>query len=139
MNGTVLVAVDHLGSAKRTAAMAADIATAAGNPVTVVHVHQVMIGRWGRIVMEDEPTEDCVAELVAKDLQHLGVSADYKAIEAPMGRVGAAIAVAADRLDASVIVMGTHGESDIESMTLGSTSHRVIHRSRRPVLLVPSD
>jgi nucleotide-binding universal stress UspA family protein len=139
MNGTILVAVDHLGSAKRTADMAAEIASGSGNLVTVVHVHQVATGKWGRIVVEDEPAEDCVADLVAKELQSAGVKADYKTIEAPMGRVGAAIAVAADRLDAALIVMGTHGESDLESMTLGSTSHRVIHRSRRPLLLVPSD
>ncbi|BEP14097.1 hypothetical protein acdb102_24080 [Acidothermaceae bacterium B102] len=139
MKGTLLLAVDHGGPAEKTSAIIRDLATAGGNQVVVLHVHQVAVGRWGRLVVETEPGEDCVAEVVAKDLQNAGINATYETIETAMGRVGAAISTAADRVDASLIVMGTHSESDVASLTLGSASHRVLHRAHRPVLLVPSD
>jgi universal stress protein A len=39
-------------------------------------------------------------------------------------------------VDADVIVMGSHGRSDIAGLLLGSTAHKVIHLSDRPVLVV---
>lgn len=43
----------------------------------------------------------------------------------------------ADRLDADVIVLGTHGRSGFERLFLGSTTEKVLRKARRPVLTVP--
>lgn len=43
----------------------------------------------------------------------------------------------ADRLDADLIVMGTHGRSGFESLFLGSTAEKVLRKSKRPVMTVP--
>lgn len=51
--------------------------------------------------------------------------------------VDALIAVG-DRYDATVIVVGTSGESPIRSAMLGSTPHKLLQLSKRPVLCVPS-
>jgi nucleotide-binding universal stress UspA family protein len=40
--------------------------------------------------------------------------------------------------DARVIVVGSHGESPIRGALLGSTPHKLLHLSDRPVLVVPS-
>jgi nucleotide-binding universal stress UspA family protein len=40
--------------------------------------------------------------------------------------------------DARVIVVGTGGESPIRGALLGSTAHKLLHVSDRPVLVVPS-
>jgi len=42
-----------------------------------------------------------------------------------------------DRYDARMIVVGTRGESAIKGAILGSTSHRLLAMSDRPVLCVP--
>ena len=47
-----------------------------------------------------------------------------------------AIAQAAERLHADVIVMGTHGRSGLSKAVMGSVTSSVIHLSKRPVLLV---
>jgi nucleotide-binding universal stress UspA family protein len=44
----------------------------------------------------------------------------------------------ADERDARVIVIGTRGESPIRGALLGSTAHKLLHLSDRPVLVVPS-
>ena len=38
--------------------------------------------------------------------------------------------------DADVIVMGSRGRSDLAGFIPGSTAHKVIHRTDRPVLIV---
>jgi nucleotide-binding universal stress UspA family protein len=43
----------------------------------------------------------------------------------------------ADERDASVLVAGSRGQSGLASMVLGSVSHALLHRSSRPVLVVP--
>ena len=44
----------------------------------------------------------------------------------------------AERYDATVIVVGTWGESPLRGAILGSTAHKLLHLSRRPVLCVPA-
>jgi nucleotide-binding universal stress UspA family protein len=49
--------------------------------------------------------------------------------------VAEAICQAAERLDASVICLGTHGRSGLSQKLLGSVAQGVLQRTRRPVLL----
>lgn len=39
--------------------------------------------------------------------------------------------------EAAMIVVGTHGQSPITGMLLGSTAYRLVHSSTTPVLIVP--
>jgi nucleotide-binding universal stress UspA family protein len=43
----------------------------------------------------------------------------------------------AEEHDARAIVIGTHGESPLRGAILGSTPHKLLHVSERPVLVVP--
>jgi nucleotide-binding universal stress UspA family protein len=43
----------------------------------------------------------------------------------------------ADRLNVDVVVMGAHGKGAIEHAFLGSTTEKVLRKSRRPVFVVP--
>ncbi len=44
---------------------------------------------------------------------------------------------AAEKYDARLIVVGTYGESPLRGAMLGSTPHKLLHWSSRPVLCVP--
>jgi nucleotide-binding universal stress UspA family protein len=43
----------------------------------------------------------------------------------------------AQERDSRVIVIGTRGESPIRGALIGSTAHKLLHLSERPVLVVP--
>jgi nucleotide-binding universal stress UspA family protein len=49
-----------------------------------------------------------------------------------------ALADAALKHDARLVVVGAHGESPIKGALLGSTAHKLLHLSERPVLVVPA-
>ena len=65
-------------------------------------------------------------------------SADrVEAIELCEGFPAEMILTKADELSCDAIVMGTHGKGFIRNTFLGSTSKRVLRRTRKPVFIVP--
>lgn len=62
-------------------------------------------------------------------------------VEATLGLVAErpvdALIGLADEHDARAIVVGTHGEHPAKAAFLGSTPHKLLHISKRPVLVVP--
>lgn len=138
MNGSILLAVDHSKVSHRAAELVADLAKKERDEVIVLHVHQVAIAPWGRQITEREPEQGCVAEQISEELAAAGVRVRPLTAGVNVGHVAVEIARVADREDAGLIVMGTHSDSDLASIALGSTSHRVLHLARRPILLVPA-
>lgn len=65
-----------------------------------------------------------------------GLDADTTLVES--GDAAGAILDTADSFDADVVVMGSHGRSGVQRVLLGSVLEALLHRSRRPVLAVPS-
>ena len=44
----------------------------------------------------------------------------------------------AERLNADLIVLGSHGHGVIRRALLGSVSEHVLHHARRPLLILPA-
>lgn len=63
-----------------------------------------------------------------------GVRADVEVLRA---KPTDALLDAAERHRATMIVVGSYGESPIRGALLGSTPHRLLHLARHPVLVVP--
>jgi len=63
-----------------------------------------------------------------------GVTTEVRLVDAKPAQ---ALLEVADEQDATVIVVGTTGESPLRSAMLGSTPHKLLHLSSRPVLCVP--
>ena len=64
-----------------------------------------------------------------------GVQTDVRLVKA---KPAEALVEVADDVDATLIVVGTYGEPPLRSALLGSTPHRLLHLSTRPVLVVPA-
>ena len=59
-------------------------------------------------------------------------------VELVQAKPADALVQVADQHDAAVIVVGLWGESPLRGAILGSTPHRLLHISSRPVLCVPA-
>jgi nucleotide-binding universal stress UspA family protein len=86
-----------------------------------------------KLEMDSEAASDYLAEK-AEELSRAGVAAGS---ESSRGDPAQAIARAARRLDADMVVMGTHGRAGTVAFWEGSVAARVVSRTRVPLLLVP--
>lgn len=80
-------------------------------------------------------------ELGHRAVQHAMHRAEVRGVPTEVEVVRAkpadALVEVADRRAARMIVVGSFGESPIRGALLGSTPHRLLHISNRPVLVVP--
>ncbi|MBJ7359378.1 universal stress protein [Nocardioides sp.] len=63
-----------------------------------------------------------------------GVTASVRLVDA---KPAEALVQVGNELDATVIVVGTNGESPLRGAIIGSTPHKLLHLTNRPVLCVP--
>ena len=75
------------------------------------------------------------AEAGAHMARDLGATAEPLPVP-DSGDVAETVAGIADQHDAAVVVVGTRGLGGVKSRLLGSTSKRLLHDCRRPVLIV---
>jgi nucleotide-binding universal stress UspA family protein len=54
------------------------------------------------------------------------------------GQIADALARLAEERGASMIVVGSRGESSLKGLVLGSVAHKLLHLAKTPVLVVPS-
>lgn len=73
-------------------------------------------------------------EQLAKDIESLGVRARYELLDTRPDR---GVVELADRLGASLIVVGTHGRRGLNRLILGSVASRILRQASIPVLVVP--
>ena len=98
----------------------------AGGAVCVLHV--LKPGE------EREPILAQLREVVPAEAADRDIRTEVEVIE--NGDAAGGICEAADRFDADLVCIGSHGRSGLLAAALGSVAHEVIARSRRPVLVV---
>jgi nucleotide-binding universal stress UspA family protein len=76
------------------------------------------------------------AERAVRALAEGGIKASGEARNTPFGHAAREIVEEARDFGAGVIVMGSRGHGDLAGLVLGSTAHKVIHLTDRPVLVV---
>lgn len=96
----------------------------------------------GGLGEEANAHREALREIGAVALAHAMEAADAAGVESVIELVDSkpaqALMEVAERYDATVIVVGTAGESPIRGAVLGSTPHKLLHVSTRPVLCVPA-
>ena len=138
MYDRILVAVDHSEISDRAVAAARDLAVLSKGQVWVLHLREREMAVKTGVLPADETTDEANAAIAAAVdvLTQAGVKAQGEVRNTIFGYAAREIVADARELDADVIVMGSRGRGDIAGLLLGSTAHKVIHLSDRPVLIV---
>ena len=133
----ILLATD--GSEESEAALLSTIAVAhtSSARVRVAHVWNLDVHhRHGYWDVEVRSAAKRLVETAVGRLQGAGVRANSEIIRADADHVAMAIAVAAKTFDADLVVVGSRGLSDWQSMFKHSVSHQLLCAVDCPVLIV---
>ena len=138
MYDKILVAVDHSEMSDRAVIAARDLAVLSHGEVWVLHLREREMGAKTGVLAVDETTDDANAAVAAsvEVLTQAGVKAHGEVRNTIFGFAAREIVNDAQEIGADVIVMGSRGRGDLTGLLLGSTAHKVIHLSDRPILVV---
>jgi nucleotide-binding universal stress UspA family protein len=132
----LLVPIDHSASTEHVLAAAKELAAMSKGEVWVMHLREREVMRGGAIPSESDQEAMEGVDAAVKALTDAGITAHGVVDDAIFGHAARYIVEAADKHDVGVIVMGSRGLGDIAGLVLGSTAHKVIHLTQRPVLIV---
>ena len=97
-------------------------------------------GIWGGEIAEHEQAIEELGERMTADARRRAEARGAEIeVELLPKRSVEALLDAAERRDARLIVVGSGSEGVLKGMILGSTPHKLLHLSERPVLVVPVD
>ncbi len=137
MYDKLLVAVDHSEVSGRVLAAAKDLATLSKGKVWVLHLRErEVIAQLGRVPSESDLEAHQAVDAGVDELRKAGIDAQGEVREALFGHAAREIVDDAKEHDAGIIIMGSRGRSDLAGALLGSTAHKVIHLTDRPVLVI---
>ena len=141
----LLVCVDFSPVTARVVREATRLAGALGARVTLLHVAAPEPDFVGYGPGPDSVRANVARELrsehtqlqaLAEELRAAGVDATPLMIQGPSAEK---ILAQAERLQASYLVLGSHGHSALHDLVVGSVAHAVLKAARIPVLVVPEE
>lgn len=133
----VVVGTDGSAESERGVRFAARLATTLGANLVVVHALGLLSKGVDWHASHDERRHWAEEQLEGPWTAFLtgdGVNVQTVVVD---GADAAGLLRAADDVDASLIVVGSHGSGGSADPFLGSTSHRTVADSHRPVVVVP--
>ena len=138
----ILTAIDFSENSECAFGYALTLATQFNAELTIIHVINEPVDLRGFYVphISFEQLEKEIEESAAKMMEtfcssKLGTFSNYKT-SIVTGIPYDEITAAAARIDASLIVLGTHGRTGFDRILFGSTAERVVRSASCPVLTV---
>ena len=132
----LLAAVDDSEVSPRVIAAAKELASLSQGQVWVLHLREREFGRLGLTPIESDEEAQEPVKAGVDALTQAGIDAHGEVRETVFGHAAREIVKDAQEHDAGVIIMGSRGRSDLTGAMLGSTAHKVIHLTDRPVMVV---
>ena len=138
MYDKILVAVDQSPVSDRAVLAARDLAQLSKGEVWVLHLREFQLGGKAGALPPLETPGEADAEVAAsvETLTQAGVKAHGMVKNTMYGHAAREIVADAIELGCDLIVMGSRGRGDLAGLVIGSTTHKVIHLTDRPVLIV---
>lgn len=140
----ILVAVDLSPASEQVIASALKVASTTGSKVFVLHCAEpdpAFVGyEAGPDVVRDQVAteyrdEHRAVQALASELEASGVDVTALLVRGPVIETTLR---EAERLDAELIIVGSHGHGAVYDLLVGSHSAGILKRSAVPVLVVPT-
>lgn len=135
MSGPILVGLDGSESAESALPVVRDLAPRLGVGVTLLRAYSATPSTGSEFVVYEYNTVTILKDAAEEYLKQ--VAREGENTLTAMMSPAAAIAQAADQLGAGLVALTSHGRGLAYRLALGSTTDRVIHSVRRPVLVLP--
>lgn len=132
----ILAAIDESDIAARVLAAAQGLASLSHGEVYVIHLHEREPSKFMTPPIETPVEARALVDDAVQKLGNAGVKATGLVRESLFGYAAREIIAEAKNRDAGVIVMGSRGRGDLAGILVGSTAHKVVHLTDRPVLVV---
>jgi nucleotide-binding universal stress UspA family protein len=137
---TIVLGYDGSECAKHALEAALDLSKRLGDHLLIAYAVEPPARRIGEELAEHRRALEEIGErMTAEALRRAradGVEAEATLVRA---RPAEGLRELANQHDARMIVVGTQGESPLRSAILGSTPHKLLQLSGRPVLVIPPD
>ena len=132
----ILLAVDGSEHSAKTVPVAADLARKYGASVTVLHVREFTKRFGSDVEIDPEEETKTYVDGVVGQLESEGIAARGELRRVQAGQVPREIVDVAADVGAGLIVMGTRGRTEWQSLLVGGVAHKVMAHAQCPVLLV---
>jgi nucleotide-binding universal stress UspA family protein len=140
----IIVGVDGSGHSQRALIRAIKEAAVHHAPLTVVTVHQAVMGFGGGAVVypedkiETERAREAAQAETDKALAEVGEPRPESVIVTAVHGFPAEVLIDASR-DADMVVLGSRGVGGFGRLLMGSVTSQVAHHAACPVLIVPPE
>jgi len=132
----IVVGYDDSDTSKAALDKAAELANGLGDSIVIVFGYAPGGYGGGEVPEQREAVEELGEQMVAKGVERAkAAGVDYD-VEFVNEHAYQALMTVAEKHDARLIAVGSHGESPLKGAVLGSTPYKLVHFSRTPVLVV---
>jgi nucleotide-binding universal stress UspA family protein len=139
MAGEVVLGYDDSAGAKAALPVAAELAVQSGGTLVICYGYAPPAAPPAE---ETRAHRDALEELGRQAVERAKEHVAFTQIDAEVRLVDArpvdALLALAEEYDARFIVVGSYGESPLKGAILGSTPHKLVHLSDKPVVVVPA-
>jgi nucleotide-binding universal stress UspA family protein len=144
----IAVAIDGSATSNTALEEAIKLSSEMGSTLLLLHVCEELPIMWEPDGMVAVPVQDimkviadagkALLEKCKEQVVSQGVAVETKLIESFGGRIGGIVSEEAQKWNADLLVVGTHGRRGFEHLLMGSVAEGVIRTASIPVLLIRS-
>jgi nucleotide-binding universal stress UspA family protein len=137
MFARILLAIDDVNDCQAALDLVTNVAAEGAAEVRALHLRVRELSGYKWYSPESRDQASLVAEAATFELRMVGLAAGGTVRHVPVDRVAQAILAEARAFDAQLIVLGSPRRGEVLARLFGSVTHRVIQRSRCPVIVAP--
>jgi nucleotide-binding universal stress UspA family protein len=137
MFARILLAIDDVNDCQAALDLVENVAAEGLTEVRALHLRVRELSGYKWYSPESRDQASLVAEAATFELRMAGLAAGGTVRHVPVDRVAQAILAEAKAFDAQLIVLGSPRRGEVLARLFGSVTHRVIQRSRCPVIVAP--